>query len=84
MEMPARIGKYEIIDVIGINMGVVYKARDSVAGHLVALKIFGNAGNAEVRDNLLKEVQLLGMLRHPNILAAPEVGEYEGKPYISV
>jgi len=81
MEMPSRIGKYEILDVIGINLGIVYKARDTVTGHLVALKVFGNA---DLTENLLREVHILGMLRHPNIVVAYEAGEFNRSTYITM
>ena len=80
MSLPAKIGKYEIIEVIGRNLGIIYQARDSVSGRLVALKIM----HPDAREHLLNEARLLGMLNHPNIVVAYETGEFDGDPYVAL
>lgn len=80
MQMPARIGKYEIVELLALNLGVLYKARDSVAGRAVVLKVFAGP---EARQRLLSEVEILDTLQHPNIVEAYESGELEGSPYIA-
>jgi serine/threonine protein kinase len=85
MAPPARIGKYEIVELIGRGgMGVVYKARDTVLGRLVALKLMtaGLADNAEVRERFLREARAVSMLQHANIVVVFELGEHEENPYI--
>ena len=39
MNVPARIGKYELEEFIGGGMSKVYRARDTVIGRTVAVKI---------------------------------------------
>jgi serine/threonine protein kinase len=85
MKLPAQIGKYEILDLIGRGgMGVVYKARDTVLGRLVALKVMTSslADNAEVRERFLREARAVSMLQHANIVVVFELGEHDGNPYI--
>ena len=44
MELPARIGKYELEEFLGGGMSHVYRARDTVIGRTVAVKILTEAG----------------------------------------
>ena len=85
MSIPARIDKYEIIDRIGRGgMGVVYKARDTVLGRMVAIKVMnpGAADTAEGRERFPREARAVSMLQHANIVVVHELGEFEGNPYI--
>jgi serine/threonine protein kinase len=83
--MPARIGKYDVLDLIERGgMGVVYKARDSVLGRMVALKIMttSHADSSDSRERFLREARAVSMLQHANIVVVHELGEHEGNPYI--
>lgn len=52
------------------GMGVVYRARDSYSGSLVALKLLQGGGQKpEEAERFAREAQLLSELRHPNIVA---------------
>jgi tRNA A-37 threonylcarbamoyl transferase component Bud32 len=76
------IGDYEIIERIGGNMGVVFKARHRLLDKVVALKL--------VPANLLdddparlarfqREMRAMGQLEHPNLVPAADarnVGEW--------
>ncbi|MET9921654.1 serine/threonine-protein kinase [Streptomyces sp. NPDC006435] len=61
-------------------MGAVYLARHESAGKEVALKVMlpKVAANAEARARFLREAELTGALRHPNIAALYDSGFADG------
>jgi hypothetical protein len=64
-------------------MGVVYQARDTRLGRLVALKMVLHAeyaGPAQ-RDRFRDEARAVARLSHPNVVQVYEVGEHAGLPY---
>lgn len=82
-----RIANYDILAELGRGgMGVVYKAQDRRLGRLVALKVIlsgGHAGTTE-RQRFQVEVESAARLQHPNIVQVYEVGEDDGRPYMSM
>jgi len=78
-------GHYEILGLLGEGgMGVVYKARDTRLGRLVALK-FLSAGALEsphARDRSMAEARAIAALNHPNIATIYEIGERDGAPVL--
>jgi eukaryotic-like serine/threonine-protein kinase len=68
------------------GMGVVYKARDTKLGRVVALKfpLQGALADETARTHLLREAQNASALNHPNIATIYEVGEESGEVYISM
>jgi GNAT superfamily N-acetyltransferase/predicted Ser/Thr protein kinase len=83
--LPARIGKYEVIHMLGRGgMGVVYRARDPRIGRDVAIKTLtaGYSGEPEMLKRFYQEAGNTGNLRHPNIVTVYDFGDEEGLPYI--
>ncbi len=78
---------YEIISELGRGgMGVVYKAKHTKLNRTVALKMIlaaEHAGSAE-RARFQVEAEAVAQLQHPNIVQIYEVGEVEGRPYLSL
>ena len=63
------LGKYKLVEPLGSGgFAVVYRARDTVEGHDVALKLPNTRFDADNRDQLLREVRVAMRLDHPNIL----------------
>ncbi len=83
---PERIGKYEILSVLGRGgMGVVYKARDTVIDRIVAVKMISahSEGVAESQvERLLMEARSAGRLHHPNIVTVFDFGREGDLSYI--
>ena len=82
---PARIGKYDVIGVLGRGgMGVVYRARDARIGRDVAIKTLteGYSGNPDMLKRFYQEAGHTGNLRHPNIVTVYDFGDEDGQPYI--
>ncbi len=81
------ISGYEVLEEIGRGgMGVVYKARQKKLGRLVALKIllpeFAQSSDKLARFQI--EASAVARLQHPHMVQVFEVGEFEGRPFISL
>jgi WD40 repeat protein/predicted Ser/Thr protein kinase len=78
---------YEMLGLLGKGgMGVVYKARQTALGRVVALKMIlagGQAGDHE-RERFLSEARAAARLQHPNIVGVFDVGEHCGQPYCAL
>jgi serine/threonine-protein kinase len=84
---PERIGKYEIVSVIGRGgMGTVYRARDPILEREIALKtIFAEVLEEHgMRERFLREARSAARLQHPNVVTVYEFGEADGVPFIAM
>lgn len=74
--IPARIGGYRIVDVLGRGgMGVVYEAEQENLRRRIALKILRMLLLSErSRARFEREAEILGRLRHPGIAHIYEAG----------
>jgi len=82
---PAKIGKYDVVDVIGRGgMGVVYEATDPFLNRRVAIKMMtvGFADKPDLLKRFFREAQSTGSLQHPNIVTVFELGDHAGNPYL--
>ena len=77
MNLPARLGKYELLEFLGGGMSHVYRARDTVIGRTVAVKVLTQAGaeDAEAKARFLTEARVAGNLSHENIVSIHDFGE---------
>jgi eukaryotic-like serine/threonine-protein kinase len=84
MEHPSRVGKYELEKFLGGGMSHVYRAKDSVLGRRVALKILTPAGtaDAEAKARFLLEARMASSISHENIISVYDFGEEQGRPFI--
>ncbi|MGA2436841.1 MAG: bifunctional serine/threonine-protein kinase/formylglycine-generating enzyme family protein, partial [Bryobacteraceae bacterium] len=84
MELPARFGKYELEEFLGGGMSRVYRARDTVIGRTVAVKILAEQAceDPEAKARFLREAQLAGNVSHDNIITVYDFGEDSGRPYM--
>jgi eukaryotic-like serine/threonine-protein kinase len=84
MELPARIGKYELIEFLGGGMSQVYRARDTVICRTVALKILTPEGcrEGDVKARFLQEARMAGSASHENVINIFDFGEDRGQPFL--
>ncbi len=68
------IGDYEILEKIGGNMGLIFKARHRLLDRVVALKLLPAewAADSERRVRFERELRVMGQLQHPNLVAASD------------
>jgi serine/threonine protein kinase/tetratricopeptide (TPR) repeat protein len=83
-----RIGNYEILDEIGRGgMGVIYRARETHAHRIVALKrvLAYHADSNQTLARFRREAETGTRLDHPNIVPIYYVGEdEEGLPFFAM
>jgi serine/threonine-protein kinase len=84
MELPASIGKYELLEFLGGGMSHVYRARDTVIGRTVAVKVLTDEGcrDVEAKARFLQEARMAGNIEHENIIRIHDYGEEQGRPFI--
>ncbi len=84
MQLPAKISKYELLEFLGGGMSHVYRAKDTVLGRTVAVKILTPQGNADpdARARFLQEARMASNITHDNIIAIFDFGEEQGRPYM--
>ena len=90
MSDPAKLGKYEVVGVLGKGaMGVVYKAIDPHIERPVAIKtvrkdlIDGDLAE-QYMSRFRNEARAAGRLHHPNIVGIYEYGEDDRVAYIAM
>ena len=77
-------GKFALQQELGRGgFGVVYKAFQADLQRIVALK-FLHTDSAESTERFMREARIAANLSHPNITAIYEVGQHDGKPYITM
>jgi serine/threonine-protein kinase len=82
-----RVGGYDILGTLGQGAaGVVYRARQRGLNRLVALKMIsaGTHASATEQGRFRAEAEAAAALQHPNLVQIYEIGEHEGRAYISL
>jgi len=83
--MGRQVGRYQIEGEIGRGgMGVVFKARDTELGRLVALKSLPaeRGESPDRRRRFLQEARAASALNHPNIIAVHDILAADGADWI--
>lgn len=78
---------YEILGLLAHGgQGVVYKTKHVKLKRLAALKmiITGNYASKSEIERFRREAEALAQFHHPNIVQIHEIGEYEGRPFLSL
>jgi formylglycine-generating enzyme required for sulfatase activity len=81
---PARIGRYEVRQVLGEGaFGRVYRGFDPELQRDVAIKVPHPHGlSAEFRERFLREARAAATIHHPNVCPIHDVGTDVGVPFI--
>ncbi len=83
MNAPSQIGKYELLDYLGGGMSRVYRARDTLIGRIVCVKVLTDQADSEAKARFLQEARVAGNLNHDNVIRVYDFGEdSEGNPYM--
>jgi serine/threonine protein kinase len=89
MELPYRLGKYELDKLIGIGAtGGVYHALDTFTGREVAVKLIDESvlrdreSSETFRKQFTNEASLAGKLSHPHVVSILEASITEDSGYI--
>lgn len=77
-------GKFRLVRILGKGAaGTVWLAEDQQLGRQIALKLLLRVSRDELQ-RFTREARLAAKLTHPNIVQVYEMGEIDGRPYISM
>ena len=83
------MNKYEVLGIVGEGQlyigayGVVLKSRHKETAEIVAIKKFKESEDDEIiRKTTIREVKILRMLKHDNIVQMKEAFRRKGKLYL--
>jgi len=85
--MDIEIPGYQLIRTIGKGgMATVFLAKQSVLERKVALKVMSRALAEETAfgERFMREARIVSQLVHPNIVTVHEVGQHEGRYFLSM
>lgn len=71
MQLPAFIGKYELIELLGSGTAQTFRARDTATDRIVAVKLLAEGADHRTKARFLEE--------SAEVL---DSGEHEGRPYV--
>ena len=80
-------GRYEILGKLGEGaMGVVYRARDTAIGRVVALKMLSAelGEDDELHQRFRREAEAVGRLNHPNVVTVYDLGQASNQLYMAM
>lgn len=80
-------GRYKLLKEVGKGaLGSVHKALDIRNGETLAVKFLhdDSARDGSVLDRLLREVQLVRKIDHPNICKVVALASHEGRPFLAM
>src|SRR5262249_37445971 len=78
-------GRYILLDRLGIGaMGRVFKARHRLMDRVVALKVVLpiTVNYKHSFSRFFREMKIVGLLDHPNVVRAFDADQYEDSPFI--
>lgn len=78
------MNKYEVIGIVNEGAyGIVYKAKNKETNEYVAIKKFKETDDDEiVHKTTLREVKVLRMIKHPNVVQLKEAFKRKGRLFL--
>ena len=85
MELPARLGKYELVELLGGGgMSHVYRAIDTTLDRTVAIKLLTAEGkrDEEMKLRFFLEARYAGKINHENVVQVHDFDEVDGHQFL--